>query len=68
MSGRAAKAVERGWEQHSRGGTGLAAREPAHLTVPSALSSMFLMPLFMRISPPRAAAAAGGEREEGGGD
>lgn len=27
----------------------------AHLTVPSSFSSMFLMPLFMRTSPPRAA-------------
>lgn len=28
---------------------------PTHLTLPSSLSSMFLIPLFMRTSPPRAA-------------
>lgn len=33
----------------------------AHLTVPSSFSSMFLMPLFMRTSPPRAAPAQAGQ-------
>ncbi len=38
------------------------ARSIAHLTLPSSFSSMFLMPLFMRTSPPR---AAGGQAQGG---